>query len=155
MLHNSESLTATADYAPPLLVALANTCIEAGRAIESIRSSDIGLQYKSDNSPLTKADLAAELIIDQFLKRYNIPIISEEASPQLFRSEDFKNSAYFLVDPLDGTREFVAGRAHYTVNIALVMHAYPLIGVVYAPALNVLYLGLCLGDHGSRTRVPR
>lgn len=154
MLHNSESLTATADYAPPLLVALANTCIEAGRAIESIRSSDIGLQYKSDNSPLTKADLAAELIIDQFLKRYNIPIISEEASPQHFRSEDFKNSAYFLVDPLDGTREFVAGRAHYTVNIALMMHAYPLIGIVYAPALKVLYLGLCLGDLGSRTQVP-
>ena len=154
MLHNSESLTVTADYASPLLVALACTCIKAGRAIELTRSSDIGVQYKSDNSPLTKADLAAELIIDQFLKRYNIPIISEEASPQHFRSEDLKNSAYFLVDPLDGTKEFVAGRAHYTVNIALMMHAYPLIGIVYAPALKVLYLGLCLGDHGARTQVP-
>ena len=146
MLHNSDSLTVTADCARRLLLDLAGVCMEAGRAIEAIRASDLGLEYKKDNSPLTRADIAAEGILNQFLQRYAIPIVSEEASPERLNAMSIGGQAYWLVDPLDGTREFVAGRPHYTVNLALIHENFPLLGLVYAPAMKALYLGFTLGD---------
>jgi 3'(2'), 5'-bisphosphate nucleotidase len=146
MLHNSESLTTTADYAARLLLDLAAVCLKAGSAIESIKTDDLGLKYKNDNSPLTEADLAAESLLSEFLQRYAIPIVSEEASPEQLDAKTMGPGAFWLVDPLDGTREFIAGRPHYTVNLALIYNNFPLLGLVYAPALKALYLGFNLGD---------
>ncbi|HAB48705.1 MAG TPA: 3'(2'),5'-bisphosphate nucleotidase CysQ [Lautropia sp.] len=146
MLHNSESLTTTADCAANLLLDLAAVCLEAGSAIESVKTDDLGVEYKHDHSPLTKADLAAENVLGEFLQRYGIPIVSEEATPERLDARTMSQQAYWLVDPLDGTREFIAGRPHYTVNLALIYHDYPLLGLVYAPALRALYLGFNLGD---------
>ncbi|NCV25621.1 MAG: 3'(2'),5'-bisphosphate nucleotidase CysQ [Betaproteobacteria bacterium] len=155
MLHNSKRSKASEPDAHRLLGDLASLCLTAGEAIESIRKSDIDLKYKADQSPITQADLAAEKIINRFLQRYEIPIISEEASPEAVKPETLGDGAFWLVDPLDGTREFIAGRDHFTVNIALIKAGYPLLGAVYAPALAQLYLGLtaCLSErHDERSR---
>ena len=132
-----------------LLNHLAEPCVLAGRAIESIRLEGLQVTYKNDRSPLTRADLAANQIICQFLKRYTIPIVSEEDSPEKLNPAELRTSAYWLVDPLDGTKEFIAGRDEFTVNLALIHRGYPILGVVYAPALSTLYLGLSLASQND------
>ena len=101
-----------------------------------------GVQHKADGSPVTNADLAAEAVIRSGLMRFapTLPIISEEqaAPPQpLPRDAD-----YFLVDPLDGTREFIAGRDEYAVCIALMAGGAPVLGVIAAPALGLIWRGI-------------
>ena len=101
-----------------------------------------GIQRKADGSPVTEADLAAEATIRDSLMRLApaLPIISEEQEipPQpLPRDAD-----YFLVDPLDGTREFIAGRDEYAVNIALMVAGAPVLGVIAAPALGLVWRGI-------------
>jgi 3'(2'), 5'-bisphosphate nucleotidase len=113
--------------------------IEAGRAAYDIFKGDLKLAHKKDDSPVTAADHAAEAIILQRLGEVlpDVPIIAEEEVaagrvPAI-------GSAFFLVDPLDGTREFIAGRDEFTVNIALVRDAAPVLGVVYAPATGEMF----------------
>ncbi|GKX56654.1 3'(2'),5'-bisphosphate nucleotidase CysQ [Leminorella grimontii] len=125
----------------PTLEAICSLSRRAGEAIMAVYQGDrpTDLVVKSDSSPVTAADLAAHGIIMAGLSLLtpNIPVLSEE-SPQSW--EIRKNwSSYWLVDPLDGTKEFLAHNDEFTVNIALIEGGEPVMGVVYAPALDVLY----------------
>jgi len=119
---------------------------DAGKAIMKIYNQDFGVEYKTDNSPLTIADKKANEIIVTALNRlpvnsflqHNIPILSEEGRSIPY--EERKNWEYFwLIDPLDGTKEFVKKNGEFTINIALIYKDTPIIGVVYSPVLNVCY----------------
>ncbi len=112
---------------------------EAGEAIMAVYQREIAVRQKADASPLTEADLAAHAILARGLSALapDIPVVSEEdtASHAFRRAE----GRFWLIDPLDGTKEFVARTGEFTVNIALVRSGYPELGVVYAPALDLLY----------------
>lgn len=114
---------------------------EAGDAIMTIYAKDFGIYEKDDKSPLTEADLAAHKIIVAGLEAISdLPILSEE-SADIDWSTRQSWSKYWLVDPLDGTKEFIKKNGEFTVNIALIDDGKPVLGVVYAPALNKSYLG--------------
>ena len=113
---------------------------EAGDAIMQIYSQDFEVEYKQDCSPLTLADMKANDIIENRLNQLsvNLPILSEEGKEIPY--EERKHWEYFwLVDPLDGTKEFVKKNGEFTVNIALIHKDAPVLGVVYAPALGICY----------------
>ena len=112
-------------------------------AILKIYEMDFMVKNKSDNSPLTEADLVAHKIITEKLQRYypEIPIISEENIETIHYKERKKWDSFWLIDPLDGTKEFIKRNGQFTVNIALISGSTPYIGVVYAPALDLLYWG--------------
>ncbi|SDF99961.1 3'(2'),5'-bisphosphate nucleotidase [Limimonas halophila] len=103
--------------------------------------ADMGVQEKSDESPLTKADLAADRIIGEELKQAtpDIPVVSEEGVEQ--HGAPAVDRLFWLVDPLDGTKEFIEQNGEFTVNIALIKDGQPVLGIVYAPALNRTWLG--------------
>jgi 3'(2'), 5'-bisphosphate nucleotidase len=135
----------------------------AARAAAAIRQCGAAsLRHKADGSPVTAADQAAEAVILQELKRLapGIPIVSEERSAK-DQAGTNQNATYFLVDPLDGTREFIAGRDEFTVNIALINLGRPLIGIVAAPAADLAWRGivgsgaerLTLTDQSGRTAI--
>ena len=113
--------------------------LQAGKKIiEIYNSDDFNLEYKLDDSPLTIADTASNKIIENILEASNIPILSEEGNILDFNNR--KNlKQLWIVDPLDGTKEFIKKNDEFTVNIALIEDSKPVIGVIYAPALNVLY----------------
>ncbi len=112
----------------------------AGARICAVREAGFEVIAKGDGSPLTEADLAAEAIIAEGLKRVcpAIPVVSEENAE---RATPPAGAAFILVDPLDGTREFLGATGEFTVNIALVKAARPVAGVVYAPALGRIWQG--------------
>lgn len=113
----------------------------AGDAIMKIyNSSDLGITQKTDNSPLTQADLAAHQVIVKGLAELSprYPILSEEAAGIAYE-ERRSWLRYWLVDPLDGTKEFIKRNGEFTVNIALIENGKPILGVVYAPVLDVCY----------------
>jgi len=120
------------------LIQIART---AGQAIMEIyHSADFGVEMKSDNSPLTKADKAAHNIIVEGLEQFGYPILSEEGAKTSYEvRKDWKR--FWMVDPLDGTKEFIKKNDEFTVNIALIEAGKPIFGVVYAPALGDLYYG--------------
>jgi 3'(2'), 5'-bisphosphate nucleotidase len=139
------------------IVALAQ---EAGNAILEIYATDFEVDTKSDESPLTKADLASNTVIEAGLKALtpDIPIISEESGLPPFDVRG-KWSRYWLIDPLDGTKEFVNRNGEFTVNIALIDNKKPVLGVVHVPVQNKTYSG-CEGvgafirvDGGEATRI--
>ena len=113
--------------------------IQAGKKIKEIyNSDDFNLEYKLDDSPITLADTASNKIIENILEASNIPILSEEGNIFDFnKRKDLKQ--LWIVDPLDGTKEFIKKNDEFTVNISLIENSKPVIGVIYAPALNVLY----------------
>ena len=121
--------------------------LEAGRAILEIYGRDFEVEFKADESPLTEADLASHHIIAEALAETPFPVLSEESGTIPY---DVRAGweTYWLVDPLDGTREFIKRNGEFTVNIALIEHGVPVLGVVYAPVLDVLYCGML--DVGSR-----
>lgn len=114
--------------------------ILAGEAIMKIYEKDFKVEYKDDSSPLTDADEIANSIINSFLSSTEIPIISEE-NKQLPYSVRKQWTSCWIVDPLDGTKEFIKKNDEFTVNIALVTHGIPQFGVIYLPALRTLYYG--------------
>ena len=124
------------------IVALAR---EAGNAILEIYATDFDVETKSDQSPLTQADMASNKIIESGLRALtpDIPIISEESGLPEF---DIRSqwSRYWLIDPLDGTKEFVNRNGEFTVNIALIDNKRPVLGVVHVPVHNKTYTG-CAG----------
>jgi 3'(2'), 5'-bisphosphate nucleotidase len=128
------------DYAR-LLDGLAEAAREAGEAIRTISARGFDIESKADSSPVTQADRAAELIILGALARSapGVPVIAEEevAAGRIPAHGD----TYFLVDPLDGTKEFVRGGNDYTVNIGLIERGAPRLGVVFAPATGRLHGG--------------
>lgn len=115
---------------------------KAGAEILTFYNDEIEVESKSDNSPLTKADMAAHNVIVKALKELNssIPIISEEGGIANFE-ERKKWEKYWLVDPLDGTKEFIKKNGEFTVNIALIHNNEPVLGVVYIPAKSIVYYG--------------
>lgn len=114
----------------------------AGDAIMSIYNTDFDYELKDDNSPLTKADIASNQIIINELERMNpsYPILSEESSEIEF-DERSQWDKYWLVDPLDGTKEFLKKNGEFTVNIAFIENNTPVFGVIRVPAKSVTYWG--------------
>ena len=113
---------------------------EAGKAIMQVYKQDFEVEYKQDNSPLTLADKKANDIIEDGLNQLlvDFPILSEEGKEIPY--EDRRHWEYFwMLDPLDGTKEFVKKNGEFTVNIALIYKDTPVLGVVYAPALDICY----------------
>jgi len=130
-----------------LLETALKAALEAGAAIlEVYRSDDFDIEHKDDNSPLTRADRRAHGIIDACLQGTGMPVLSEEGSDVPF-SERRSWETYWLVDPLDGTKEFIKRNGEFTVNIALMdrraegQHHVPAAGIVYLPVKDVLYIG--------------
>lgn len=117
----------------------ARLAVEAGRAILSVRLAGAPAGLKSDGSPVTEADLAADHCIRMGLAAAlpGIPVVTEESAESHVATG---SDRFILVDPLDGTREFVAGRDEFTVNIALIDSGVPIAGAIYAPALGRLYV---------------
>ena len=125
----------------PWLEAAITAAYVAGEAVMAIYAGPIEVQTKGDHSPVTLADAQAEAIILSHLHRLEpqLPVVAEEAvaangCPTVGRS-------FWLVDPLDGTREFINRNGEFTVNIALVSDGVPVLGVVYAPAMGLMYAG--------------
>jgi len=112
--------------------------LEAGKVIMEVYDSVIEVEYKDDKSPLTEADKKANDVINSFLRPTEIPIISEE-NKQTDYSERKNWDACWVVDPVDGTKEFIKRNGEFTVNIALVINGKPELGVIYAPAIRTLY----------------
>ncbi|MDX2360037.1 MAG: 3'(2'),5'-bisphosphate nucleotidase CysQ [Crocinitomicaceae bacterium] len=113
--------------------------IEAGKRIMEIYNfEDFDVDFKSDNSPLTKADIASHNIIMSFLEKTRIPVLSEEGKEMSYDERKDWNTLW-IVDPIDGTKEFIKKNGEFTVNIALIENNKPILGVIYVPALNVLY----------------
>ncbi len=116
---------------------------KAGAAILEVYSgTDFGTTYKEGGSPLTRADMAANAVIVEGLKQItpDMPILSEESKTVPFE-ERSSWARFWMVDPLDGTKEFIKRNDEFTVNIALIDHGTPILGVVLAPALGVTYFG--------------
>ena len=122
-----------------LLKIAISAALEAAKEILKIyHSNDFEVQLKSDDSPLTKADLVSHQLIESYLKPTNIPILSEEGKDISF-DERKDWTQLWIVDPIDGTKEFIKRNGEFTVNIALIENQRPILGVVYAPVLNELY----------------
>ena len=134
-----------------LLPEITELAHRAGDAIMEIYATDFGHTLKADKSPVTAADLAAEAVIEKGLAALtpDIPLVAEEAA-SAGRLPDITGDRFWLVDPLDGTREFLDRNGEFTVNIALVEAGRPVLGVVYAPALALTFTGIP-GDGAART----
>ena len=122
-----------------LLELAKHAALEAGKAIMEVYATPFEVYTKDDDSPVTQADLRASNIIKEILKPTGLPFVSEEDLPP-DRSQ-FKR--YWLVDPLDGTVEFVNRNGEFTVNIALIDDKQPVLGVIYAPVLDRMWNAEC------------
>ena len=122
---------------------LLNTAIiaalEAGKSIlEIYNSGDFNVEIKGDNSPLTKADISSHNVIMFYLKKTKIPVLSEEGRSISFQErKDWKQ--LWIIDPIDGTKEFIKRNGEFTVNIALVENQQPFLGVIFVPVTRELY----------------
>ena len=124
--------------------------IQAGDAIMAVYNSSYSVELKNDNSPLTIADKNAHSIIDETLRLTKIPILSEEGEEIPFTIR--KNwKLLWIVDPLDGTKEFVKHNDEFTVNVALIFENQPILGVVYCPPLKTLYFANSKSDKAFKT----
>lgn len=141
-------MTTTAE----LLPAVCRIARAAGQATLPIYHSDFAVQTKADDSPLTQADLTAHRIINEQLTQLtpDWPQLSEEAADIDFATRR-QWSRYWLIDPLDGTREFVNKNDQFTVNIALIDNGQPVLGAVYAPVYDTLWYGVA--DSGAYKQV--
>jgi 3'(2'), 5'-bisphosphate nucleotidase len=113
--------------------------LKAGEAIMEIyNGEDFEVEFKEDDSPLTRADKVAHEIIVSYLATHSLPILSEEGA-NIPYTERKNWNRFWIVDPIDGTKEFIKRNGEFTVNIALIENQKPILGVVYAPALKDLY----------------
>ncbi len=129
------------DRAAELIDPLTDLVIRAGAAILAVNRVAMKIDGKPDGSPVTEADLAADRIIGEGLARLvpEVPALSEE---HVHPAKPPYRGSFFLIDPLDGTKEFVAGRGEFTVNLALVTNGTPMLGIIGAPALGLIWRGL-------------
>jgi len=136
-----ESQLSTNPVPSPFLQSLIELSVRAGAEIMAIYATDFSAKAKGDLTPVTEADEAAERIILAGLAKIDpsVPVISEEAASAGRIPE--VSERFFLVDPLDGTKEFISKNGEFTVNIALVENGVPVAGVVYAPALKRIFWG--------------
>jgi len=125
----------------------------AGHAILEVQRGDIAVSAKADASPVTIADGAAEAIILEALEDLapRFPIVAEEQVAN-GKMPELTGNDFWLIDPLDGTKEFIAGRAEFTVNVALVTAGTPLLGIVGAPAMGLIWRGI-VGRGAERIRL--
>ena len=123
-----------------LLDPVIQVAYQAGKVIMEVYDSGYSIEQKSDLTPVTEADMAANKIIEASLKELtpHLPILTEESKPTSF-AERQKWLRYWLIDPLDGTREFIKRNGEFTINIALIDGNESVLGVVYAPVIGVLY----------------
>lgn len=110
--------------------------------------ADFSVERKSDNSPLTIADKKSHSIIKQILQATNYPILSEEGTNYTFK-ERKEWDTFWMVDPLDGTKEFIKRNGEFTVNIALIKARKPIVGIIYVPVSKMLYVGV-IGEGAFR-----
>ena len=124
------------------LLEIINISVDAGEVILNYYNENVDVIYKDDESPLTKADLASHKIITDSIKKItpDIPILSEEEFIDWKIRKKWKK--YWLIDPLDGTKEFIKKNDEFTVNIALIENNRPILGVIYTPALNELFYSI-------------
>ena len=127
-----------------LLEEIKKVSLDAGKAILEVyhRDEELDITTKDNDSPLTEADLTAHNIIVEALYELTpaLPVLSEESKIVSWQERQSWET-YWLVDPLDGTKEFISGNGEFTVNIALIDNGRPLLGVVYVPVLDILYTG--------------
>jgi 3'(2'), 5'-bisphosphate nucleotidase len=122
-----------------LLKLAIQAALDAGAEILRIYDTeDLGIELKEDESPLTKADIASNKVITHHLSSTNIPILSEEGRHHPY-SERKEHKQLWIVDPIDGTKEFIKRNGEFTVNIALIEDGSPILGVIYVPVLKELY----------------
>ena len=126
--------------------------LKAGEVIMDVYDTAFNVEYKDDKSPLTEADKKANDIINAFLLPTNIPIISEE-NKQTDYSTRKKWNTCWVVDPVDGTKEFIKRNGEFTVNIALVTNGKPELGVIYVPATKVLYFADASNQQGYKAEL--
>jgi 3'(2'), 5'-bisphosphate nucleotidase len=129
----------------------------AGEVVLEVYRSPFAVEHKDDRSPVTEADRRAEALIEPALRALlpGVPVVAEEAASD-GHAPDVSGGRFWLVDPLDGTREFVRRNGEFTVNIALVEHGEPVLGVVWAPVLQRLFGGLRgVGAWGETETAPR
>jgi 3'(2'), 5'-bisphosphate nucleotidase len=139
------------DTAARLMEPLTDLVIRAGAAILAVDRHAMKVEGKADGSPVTQADLAADHIIAEGLAWLipAIPVISEE---RVHLAKSPHHGSFFLIDPLDGTKEYVAGRNEFTVNLALVSNGTPLLGIIGVPALGLIWRGL-VGQGAQRLTI--
>jgi 3'(2'), 5'-bisphosphate nucleotidase len=150
-MNETRSRAIDGEAAAALIAPLTDLVVRAGAAILAVSRGAMTIEGKLDGSPVTEADLAADRIIADGLAQLipNIPAVSEERAQEI--KPPFRGS-FFLIDPLDGTKEFMAGRDEFTVNLALVTDGTPLFGIVGAPALGLVWRGL-VGRGAERLRL--
>ena len=138
---NSPATVIEGEAAAALLEPLTDLVIRAGAAILAVDRAAMRIEGKLDGSPVTEADLAADRIIADGLAQLapQVPAVSEE---RVDLAKPAYDGSFFLIDPLDGTKEFVAGRDEYTVNVALVTNGVPVLGVIGVPALGLIWRGM-------------
>ncbi len=120
------------------LLEILNVVIDVGEEVLDIYSRDFNISIKEDESPVTEADIKVHDIIEPVLLKTGLPVLSEEGDH--FTEEERLNwEAYWLIDPIDGTKEFVNKTGEFCICIALIHHKKPVLGVLYAPALKKLY----------------
>jgi 3'(2'), 5'-bisphosphate nucleotidase len=112
--------------------------LKAGEKVMEIYDTTFDIEFKDDKSPITKADKKANTVINSFLSPTAIPIISEENKQTSFSTRSTWNTCW-IVDPVDGTKEFIKRNGEFTINIALIDAGKPVLGVIYAPASKTLY----------------
>jgi len=135
-----------------LLEAVKGIAREAGRKILEVYGKDIEIEWKENDSPLTEADKRANDYIIQALEQLQCgyPLLSEEGKDIAYETRKTWQR-YWLIDPLDGTKEFIKRNGEFTVNIALIDNGIPVLGVVYAPVLDVLYFASI--EHGAYKQI--
>ncbi|MCF8318970.1 MAG: 3'(2'),5'-bisphosphate nucleotidase CysQ [Sphingobacteriaceae bacterium] len=127
--------------------------ILAGDAIMKVYTTDFEVSIKSDSTPLTLADSLSNEIIYRHLSQTNIPIISEE-SKEIDYDVRKNWTSCWMVDPLDGTKEFIKKNGEFTVNIAFIQHQKPVFGIIYIPVERILYLGNTFEMKSYKAFVP-
>lgn len=135
-----------------LLLTAIKAAIKAGGEIMKVYSLNFEVVLKSDNSPLTMADKNANTVINSYLKKTTFPIVSEEDKQIPYRIRKTWD-IYWLVDPLDGTKEFIKRNGEFTVNIALINNNKPVLGVIYVPVTKTLYYAIVLENKAYKSEL--
>lgn len=136
------------------LLAAIQASIEAGQAILDVYHSDFSVEYKTDSSPLTLADRRSHEVIVKHLSEFDIPILSEEGKNIPYDERKTWNRLW-IVDPLDGTKEFIKRNGEFTVNVALIENHSPVLGVIYVPDKKALFFAASeLGAYKLEKELP-
>ena len=121
-------------------IAFEGICMASEKVLEIYETNQLSISYKADESPVTQADIASSDIICKILEQSGLPIICEEITEMTYLKR--KSLQYFwLVDPLDGTKEFISRNGEFTINIALIENNRPILGLIAIPTQNILYFG--------------